>query len=194
MTELVPGHGARTITRELGSGRSELRFDWDLGGTNRDEVTGTEIRFEADAVFEIVEDDPLSARVAVHERHRAAARGRRLGRALRGPHGDDLRRGELPRRSGAAGVRRRRGGVRAHVVARDSARRRLAGPRRASLKQVSRPRPARAARTRHAGACPRPAGAGGGRRAGGSRATRRPRDSRSGHCRHPATGADRRRP
>ena len=63
MTELVPGHGARTITRELGSGRSELRFDWDLGGTNRDEVTGTEITFEADAIFEIVEDEPLSARV-----------------------------------------------------------------------------------------------------------------------------------
>ena len=63
MTELAPGHGARTITRELGSGRTELRFDWDLGGTNRDEVTGTEITFEADAVFEIVEDEPLSARV-----------------------------------------------------------------------------------------------------------------------------------
>jgi hypothetical protein len=63
MTELVPGRGARTITRELGSGRTELRFDWDLGGTKRDEVTGSEITFEADAVFEIVEDDPLSARV-----------------------------------------------------------------------------------------------------------------------------------
>ena len=63
MTELVPAHGARTITRELGSGRTELRFDWDLGGTKRDEVTGTEITFEADAVFEIVEDEPLSARV-----------------------------------------------------------------------------------------------------------------------------------
>jgi putative CocE/NonD family hydrolase len=64
MTELVPGHGARTITRELGSGRTTLRFDWDLGGTSRDELTGTEITFEADALFEIVEDDPLSARVA----------------------------------------------------------------------------------------------------------------------------------
>jgi hypothetical protein len=63
MAQLVPGRGARTITRELGSGRSELRFDWDLGGVNRDERTGTEITFEADAVFEIVEDDPLSARV-----------------------------------------------------------------------------------------------------------------------------------
>ena len=63
LTELVPGRGARTITRELGSGRSELRFDWVLGGTNRDELTGTEITFEADAVYEIVEDDPLSARV-----------------------------------------------------------------------------------------------------------------------------------
>jgi hypothetical protein len=63
MTDLVPARGARTITRELGSGRTELRFDWDLGGTKRDEVTGTEITFEADAVFEITEDDPLSARV-----------------------------------------------------------------------------------------------------------------------------------
>src|SRR4029077_15723157 len=63
MTDLVPGRGARTITRELGSGRTELRFDWDLGGTKRDERTGTEVTFEADAVFEIVEDDPLSARV-----------------------------------------------------------------------------------------------------------------------------------
>ena len=63
MTELAPGHGARTITRELGSGRTELRFDWDLGGTNRDDVTGTEITFEADAIYEIVEDEPLSARV-----------------------------------------------------------------------------------------------------------------------------------
>jgi hypothetical protein len=63
MTELVPGHGARTITRALGSGRTELRFDWDLGGTSRDEQTGTEITFEADAVYEIGEDDPLSARV-----------------------------------------------------------------------------------------------------------------------------------
>jgi hypothetical protein len=63
MTELVAGHGARTITRELGSGRTELHFDWDLGGPSRDEKTGTEITFEADAVFEIVEDEPLSARV-----------------------------------------------------------------------------------------------------------------------------------
>jgi putative CocE/NonD family hydrolase len=63
MTELVPGAGARTITRALGSGRTELRFDWDLGGTNHDDATGTEITFEADAVYEICEDDPLSARV-----------------------------------------------------------------------------------------------------------------------------------
>jgi uncharacterized protein len=63
MTELAPGHGARTITRALGTGRTGLRFDWDLGGTNRDDVTGTEIAFEADAVYEISEDDPLSARV-----------------------------------------------------------------------------------------------------------------------------------
>jgi len=63
MTELVATPGARTITRGLGSGRTELRFDWDLGGTNRDDATGTEITFEADAVYEIVEDDPLSARV-----------------------------------------------------------------------------------------------------------------------------------
>ncbi len=63
MTELAPGVGARTITRELGSGRAELRLDWDLGGTNRDEVSGTEITFASDAIFEIAEDDPLSARV-----------------------------------------------------------------------------------------------------------------------------------
>jgi hypothetical protein len=63
MTDLVPGRGGRAITRVLGSGRTELRFDWDLGGTKRDERTGTEITFEADAVFEIVEDEPLSARV-----------------------------------------------------------------------------------------------------------------------------------
>ena len=63
MTALAPGRGARTITRELGTGRTELRFDWDLGGTNRDDVTGTEITFEADAVYEIFEDEPLSARV-----------------------------------------------------------------------------------------------------------------------------------
>jgi putative CocE/NonD family hydrolase len=63
LTVLAPGHGARTITRALGSGRTELRFDWDLGGTRRDERTGTEITFEADAVYEICEDAPLSARV-----------------------------------------------------------------------------------------------------------------------------------
>jgi hypothetical protein len=63
MTELAPGVGARTIVRELGSGRAALRLDWDLGGTNRDEVTGSEITFASDASFEIVEDDPLSARV-----------------------------------------------------------------------------------------------------------------------------------
>ncbi len=40
-----------------------MRLDWDLGGTNRDEVTGTEITFSSDAIFEIAEDDPLSARV-----------------------------------------------------------------------------------------------------------------------------------
>ena len=79
MTELAPGRGARTITRELGSGRTELRFDWDLGGTNRDEVTGTEITFEADAIFEIVEDDPLSARVVCNNVTGAAARGARAG-------------------------------------------------------------------------------------------------------------------
>jgi len=63
MTDLAPALGARTITRDLGSGRTQLRFDWDLGGTKRDERTGTEITFEADADFEIVEDDPLSAHV-----------------------------------------------------------------------------------------------------------------------------------
>ncbi|MDX6618962.1 MAG: uncharacterized protein QOK36_1348, partial [Gaiellales bacterium] len=63
MTELAPGHGARTITRELGTGRTELRFDWDLGGTNRDDRTGTVIAFAADAVYEIEEDAPLTARV-----------------------------------------------------------------------------------------------------------------------------------
>ena len=98
MTEVAPGHGARSIVRELGSGRTELRFDWDLGGTNRDEVTGNRdhVRGRRD-----LRDRRGSAALGagrLHERDGAAARERRLGRALRDAHRDDVRRRALPDR------------------------------------------------------------------------------------------------
>ena len=125
MTELAPGVGARTITRELGSGRAELRLDWDLGGTNRDEVSGTEITFASDAIFEITEDDPLSARVVCNNVTAVSRRAEGWDGALGDPHRDDLRRGELPHRVAAAGPRRRPGVVRPHLVVLRSAHRRL---------------------------------------------------------------------
>ena len=88
----VPDDGARarataprTITRALGSGRTELRFDWDLGGTNRDDRTGTVITFAADAVYEIDEDDAALGPRRVHERDGALARRPMAGTAAPRP-------------------------------------------------------------------------------------------------------------
>ena len=141
MTEVAPGHGARTIMRELGSGRTELRFDWDLGGTNRDEVTGTEITFEADAIFEIVEDRAALGAGRLHERDGAAARARGLGRALRDAHRDDVRRRALPDRVAAARARRRRGDLRC-APGRSRSRARAAEAHAARRRAARRARPA----------------------------------------------------
>jgi putative CocE/NonD family hydrolase len=58
------GITSRVFTRDVHSGHAELRFLWDSGG----EYTlpnGMRMLFENDAVYSIVEGDPLSARVLV---------------------------------------------------------------------------------------------------------------------------------
>ena len=56
--------GARTVTRDLGSGRAELAFDWDMGGLARI-ANGLLYQDTSVATYGVVEGDPLSAEVRV---------------------------------------------------------------------------------------------------------------------------------
>jgi hypothetical protein len=60
---LRPAVGRRAITHDLSSSRSELVFDWDMGGLFRLTRDGVESEDAATARYSIVEGDPLSARV-----------------------------------------------------------------------------------------------------------------------------------
>lgn len=62
-TTLQTGAARRTISHDLDTGRSDLRFDWDQGGLWRLDETETEIEYTATALYSIVEGDPLSALV-----------------------------------------------------------------------------------------------------------------------------------
>ena len=55
--------GRRAISHDLHRGRSELVFEWDMGGLFRLEEDGIESEDAATARYSIVEGDPLSARV-----------------------------------------------------------------------------------------------------------------------------------
>jgi putative CocE/NonD family hydrolase len=57
--------GRRVVSTDLATGRTDLRFDWDMGGRVLLEPTGTELEFTSTATYSIVEGDPLSARVDV---------------------------------------------------------------------------------------------------------------------------------
>ena len=65
-TEQVEGRpgGSRTVTRDLGSGRAELSFDWDMGGLTRI-PNGLLYQDTSVASYSVVEGDPLSAEVRV---------------------------------------------------------------------------------------------------------------------------------
>ncbi len=58
-----PG-GARTVVRDLGSGRAQLGFDWDMGGLAR-LPNGLLYQDTSVATYSVVEGDPLSAEVVV---------------------------------------------------------------------------------------------------------------------------------
>ena len=76
-------HGApagRTLHRDLATGRTELVYDWDVGGRTR-LPNGLEVEDSNRTTFSIVEGDPLSARV---ECRTAGSVGRgRVAHALR---------------------------------------------------------------------------------------------------------------
>jgi predicted acyl esterase len=63
--QLAPGVGGRSLRRDLETGLVEQVFDWDLGGTVR--LVPIELVSEdsSRAVYSILEDDPLSAKVEV---------------------------------------------------------------------------------------------------------------------------------
>jgi uncharacterized protein len=56
--------GFRRVERDLGTGRTDLIFDWDCGGRSR-LANGLEYEDTSVATYSIVEGDPLSARVRV---------------------------------------------------------------------------------------------------------------------------------
>jgi putative CocE/NonD family hydrolase len=64
-TVLRQDTGQRVVSHDLATGRSELRFDWDMGGRVLLEETGTELDYSSTATYSIVEGDPLSARADV---------------------------------------------------------------------------------------------------------------------------------
>jgi hypothetical protein len=62
---LTAGVGSRRIERDLATGTSTLTFDWDMGGRKRQVASRIESEDTSSARYEIVEGDPLSARVVV---------------------------------------------------------------------------------------------------------------------------------
>ena len=62
---MTAGTGSRRIERDLATGRAVLTFDWDMGGRKRQVESRIEAEDTSSARYEIVEGDPLSARVVV---------------------------------------------------------------------------------------------------------------------------------
>ena len=62
---MTAGTGSRRIERDLATGRAVLTFDWDMGGRKRQVASRIEAEDTSSARYEIVEGDPLSARVVV---------------------------------------------------------------------------------------------------------------------------------
>lgn len=60
---LEPVEGARAVTRDFASGRTELRFDWAAGGRHRLVEAGLQTGYWTETVYSIASDDPLSAEV-----------------------------------------------------------------------------------------------------------------------------------
>ena len=61
--KLEPVEGARSVTRDFASGRTELRFDWAAGGRYRLVEAGIQAGYWTETVYSISPDDPLSAEV-----------------------------------------------------------------------------------------------------------------------------------
>jgi uncharacterized protein len=61
--KLEPVEGARSVTRDFASGRTELRFDWAAGGRYRLVEAGLQTGYWTETRYSIVPDDPLSAKV-----------------------------------------------------------------------------------------------------------------------------------
>jgi hypothetical protein len=61
--KLEPVEGARSVTRDFASGRTELRFDWAAGGRYRLVEAGIQTGYWTETVYSISPDDPLSAEV-----------------------------------------------------------------------------------------------------------------------------------
>jgi putative CocE/NonD family hydrolase len=61
--KLEPVEGARSVTRDFASGRTELRFDWAAGGRYRLVEAGIQTGYWTVTVYSISPDDPLSAEV-----------------------------------------------------------------------------------------------------------------------------------
>ena len=61
--KLEPVEGARAVTRDFASGRTELRFDWAAGGRYRLVEAGLQTGYWTETVYSIVPGDPLSAEV-----------------------------------------------------------------------------------------------------------------------------------
>jgi uncharacterized protein len=61
--KLEPVEGARSVTRDFASGRTELRFDWAAGGRYRLVEAGIQAGYWTKTVYSISPDDPLSAEV-----------------------------------------------------------------------------------------------------------------------------------
>jgi uncharacterized protein len=59
--ELV--EGARTVTHDFASGRTELRFDWAAGGRYRLVEAGLQTGYWTETIYSIMPGDPLSAEV-----------------------------------------------------------------------------------------------------------------------------------
>ncbi len=69
--------GARTVTRDLGSGKAELGFDWDMGGVAL-LANGLLYQDTSVANYSVVEGDPLSAEVRVENTSVGGREGARV--------------------------------------------------------------------------------------------------------------------
>ena len=61
--KLEPVEGARTVTHDFASARTELRFDWAAGGRYRPREAGLRAGYWTETVNTIETNDPLSAEV-----------------------------------------------------------------------------------------------------------------------------------